>query len=168
MQSLEIISVNVWLILISLCNLLILALILKKFLFKPVKKIVAERQAEYDKERLDAENALREAEEKKAEWEKVLSGADDEAARIVDEAKKNAQKRSDKIIDDANARSGVIVHNAEVEADLEKRRANEEIKDEIVEVSVSLAEKLVDREISAEDHKKFIDDFIDSIGDGDE
>ena len=46
MQSLDVISINIWHILISLCNLILLFLVVKKFLFKPVKNLLASRQAE--------------------------------------------------------------------------------------------------------------------------
>ena len=57
MQNLDVISVNIWLIIISLCNLVILFLIIKKFLYKPVKKMLAERQNQLDKKYSDAEDA---------------------------------------------------------------------------------------------------------------
>ena len=62
MQNLDVISVNIWLIIISLCNLVILFLIIKKFLYKPVKKMLAERQNQLDKKYSDAEDAKLEAE----------------------------------------------------------------------------------------------------------
>ena len=66
MQNLEIISVNLWQILISLCNLLIMFLLLKKFLYQPVKKAMAERQAAVDRQYAEADEAKRAADEDKA------------------------------------------------------------------------------------------------------
>ena len=65
MQSLEVISVNLWQILISLLNLLILFLLFKKFLFKPVNKMLAKRQSEIDSKYEAADSAKRAAEEDK-------------------------------------------------------------------------------------------------------
>ena len=61
MQNLEIISVNLWQILISLCNLLIMFLLLKKFLYQPVKKAMAERQAAVDRQYAEADEAREKA-----------------------------------------------------------------------------------------------------------
>ena len=167
MQSQDIINVNIWLILISLCNLVILFFILKKFLFKPVKKILSDRQAEYDAKFAEAEDKLAEANEVKEHLEQKYALADDEVDRIIKEAKDNAQRRGDSIVSEAKDKAGIIVRNAEAEADLRKRKAAESIKDEIADVSVEIAEKIIGREVSEEDHRRLMSDFIDKIGEDD-
>lgn len=167
MQSQDIINVNIWLILISLCNLVILFFILKKFLFKPVKKILSDRQAEYDAKFAEAEDKLAEANEVKEQLEQKYALADDEVDRIIKEAKDNAQRRGDSIVSEAKDKAGIIVRNAEAEADLRKRKAAESIKDEIADVSVEIAEKIIGREVSEEDHRRLMSDFIDKIGEDD-
>ena len=167
MQSQDIINVNIWLILISLCNLVILFLILKKFLFKPVKKVLDERQAEYDAKFAEAEDKLAEANEVKEQLEQKYAMADGEVDRIIKEAKDNAQRRGDSIVAEAKDKAGIIVRNAEAEADLKKRKAEETIKDEIADVSVEIAEKIIGREVSEDDHRRLMSDFIDKIGEDD-
>jgi len=167
MQSQDIINVNIWLILISLCNLVILFFILKKFLFKPVKKVLSDRQAEYDAKFAEAEDKLAEANEVKEQLEQKYALADDEVDRIIKEAKDNAQRRGDSIVSEAKDKAGIIVRNAEAEADLRKRKAAESIKDEIADVSVEIAEKIIGREVSEEDHRRLMSDFIDKIGEDD-
>ena len=68
MQSLDVISVNIWQILISLCNLVILFLILKKFLFKPVQKVTQTRRAELDDIYSEAKAAQTRADMNEKEW----------------------------------------------------------------------------------------------------
>ena len=167
MQSQDIINVNIWLILISLCNLVILFFILKKFLFKPVKRILAERQAEYDAKFAEADDKLSEAEKVKAALDEKYAAADGEADRIIKEAKDNAERRGSAIVAEAKDKAGVIVKNAETEAELRMRRAEESIKDEIADVSVEIAEKIIGREVSEEDHRRLLDEFIDKIGEND-
>ena len=75
MQTLDVISVNIWQILISLLNLVLLFFILKKLLFKPVKNILAKRQAEIDSQYDAADQAKNEAEQSRIEYEEKLSGA---------------------------------------------------------------------------------------------
>ena len=79
MQSLDIISINIWHIVISLCNLLILYLVLKKFLYQPVKKVLESRQAAIDSRYRDADDAKSEALRSKAQWEERMAAADEEA-----------------------------------------------------------------------------------------
>ena len=165
MQTQEIINVNIWLILISLCNLVILFLILKKFLFKPVKKVLAERQAEYDAKFAEADGKLAEAEAVKAELDAKFASADDEAERLLKDAKDNAERRGAAIVTEAKDKADLIVKNAESEAELRRRKAEESIKDDIADVSVEIAEKIIGREVTERDHRRLVDEFINKMGD---
>ncbi len=165
MQSLDVISVNLWQILISLANLLILFLIIKKFLFGPVKKMLAKRQAELDAQYQAADAAKAQAREDELYWNEKKMGAEAEADAILQKATENARLRSEKLLEDAKASAEGIVRQAEAEAELERRKATEEIKKEIVDVSALLTEKLLHREIKLEDHRNMIDSVIETIGD---
>ena len=165
MQTLEIISVNLWQILISLLNLLILFLIIKYFLFGPVKKMLAARQQEIDDQYARAAQAEAEAADSRRSWEEKLSGADREADAILQSATENAKYRGEQIVADARAQADSLIRVAQTEVELERRRAEDEIKREIVEVSEALAEKMLEREINKEDHRAIIDSFIEEIGD---
>ena len=93
-------------------------------------------------------------------WENKLRDADAEAAAVVRDATSAAQTRSSEIIAEARERAGGIIREAEDEATLAKKKAQGEIREEIVDVSGCLAEKLLEREINEGDHQKLIDDFI--------
>lgn len=163
MQSLDIISVNVWQILISLCNLLIMFLILKKFLFKPVKKMLAERQAAIDEQYADAALDKERAAADRAEWEQKMNDARRQADDMVKTATAAAERRGDQIVADAQEKAERIVRQAQAQAELEHQKAQDAVKQEIVDVSALLAEKMLQREIKAADHRTLIDSFIDGI-----
>ena len=163
-KYLDIISVNFWQILISLANLTILFFILKKFLYKPVSKVLDERRNEIDKQYDDAANAKQSAEAKDAELTERLANAKSEAEGIVKEAADIAKNRGDKIVEEARATADGIIRQAEVDAELHRKRTSESIKTQIIDVSTALAEKMLEREINADDHNALIDDFIDKIG----
>lgn len=165
MQSLEVISLNIWHILISLANLLILYFLIKKFLYAPVKKALAQRQSAIEQDYSEAQKARTDALADKAEYEKQLSEAHEEAGRIIKEAASVASYRENEIISEARDRAAGIVREAANEAELLKRKADEDIKSEIVDVSALLTEKLLDREINENDHRNLIDSFIDKIDD---
>lgn len=165
MQTLEIISVNLWQILISLANLLLIFLILKKFLWKPVKKVMAERQAAVDEQYAAADEARAKAEADRAAYEQALAEAKVEAKSIVEEATVAAVRRGDKIVAEAEQKADRLVRQAQAEAELEKQKAEDEVRQEIVDVSALLAGKLLEREIHAEDHRTLIDAFINNIDD---
>ena len=164
-QTLDIISVNFWQILISLCNLLILFLIIKKFLYGPVKKTMAARQAKIDEDYRVAAEAKAEAEEDRAAWTEQMQTARAEADKILQTATENADRRGEKIVADAREKADGIVRRAEEEAELQRRKAEDGIRREIVDVSALLTEKMLRREIKTEDHRDLIDSFIRDMGD---
>lgn len=168
MQSLDIISVNLWQILISLANLTILFIILKKFLYGPIEKMLKKRREEIDSEYNDAETAKQVAQAKDAELTSRLENAKAEAEGIVKEAADMAKARGDKIVEDAKVQAQGIIRQAESNAELEKKRAEAAIKTQIIDVSTALTEKMLEREINADDHKALIDDFIEKIGENDD
>ncbi len=165
MQTLEIISVNLWQILISLANLLVIFLILKKFLFKPVTKVMDDRKAMVDKQFADAEAAQAEADANKAQWTEKLATADDEAKARIAAADETARRHGERVVADAKDKAAGIIRQAEAEAVLERQKAEAGIKREIAAVGTQLAEKMLEREMSAADHEKMIQSFLEEMGD---
>ena len=168
MQTLDVISVNIWQILISLANLTILFLLVKKFLYKPVKKVLKQREDEINAHYTAAQQAESDALQSKVKYEEALSGAKTEADSIIKDASEKAKRRSETILDDATEKADRIVRQAEQDAKLEREKATDSIKKEIIEVSAALSQKLIEREINTDDHKALIDSFIEEIGDGNE
>lgn len=164
MQSLDIISVNIWSILISLVNLLILFLILKKFLFKPVKKVMEERQSQVTAIYADAENDRKAAADMKQEYESRMAAAREEADGLVRNAVQTAQRKSDSIIADANQQAAHLKQKAENEIQLEKKQMLSDVKAEISDLAVSIASRIMERDVNAKDHADFVDQFIQNVG----
>lgn len=164
MQNLDIISVNLWSILISLANLVLLFLIIKKFLYKPVKNMLEARKEAIDSQYRRAEEAEQTALLQKEQYETKLQSAKDEADQILQNAVQNARDREKDILTEAKTEADRILRRAEENAAMELKKAESSIKNEIVEVSAKLSEKILKREISAKDHEKLIDSFINEIG----
>lgn len=164
-QSLDVISVNIWQILISLVNLVLIFLILKKILYKPVRETLKQRQNAVDKIYDDANSARNAAISEKAEYDEKLSHAHDEATEIVSSARERAQRVGDEIVNDANRRAAQLMKRADDEIAGQRKKAMNEIKDEISGLSVDIAEKVIGREINESDNKSLIDEFISGIGD---
>ena len=102
------------------------------------------------------------------EFERKLSSAEEKVDIMLKEATVRADRRGEKIIEEAKEKADVIVRQAQTEAALERKKATEGIKQEIVDISTCLSEKILEREIKTDDHKKLIDSFISEIGEGDE
>ena len=126
--------------------------------------MLASRQAQIDAEYAEAEEAKKEAQANKAQWEQTLSTANAEAQKILDTAHTNATRRSDAMLGLARDKADIIVRRAKEDAELEQRKAKEQIKHDLADVSVLLTEKMLDREINADDHRQLIDSFIETIG----
>ena len=167
MQNLDVISVNIWQILISLCNLLIIFLLFKKFLYARVRKFVDQRKANFDAQYVRADEAEKAALADKQKYEDKLKSVDAEADAMIKDATLRADRRSEKIITDAKEKADDMLRRAQNEIELEKKKASDDIKHEIADVSTLLAEKVLEREINSDDQRKFIDSFIEGIGDGD-
>ena len=164
MQSLDIISVNLWQILISLANLLIIYTILKKVLFKPVQKVVAAREEQVTKIYDEAQKDRDSASSMKQEYEVRLATAREEADGLVRNAVQTAQRRSEAIVAEAASQASHLKQKAEEEIALEKKQMLQDVKSEISEMAVSIASKVVEREIQKKDHENFVDEFIKNVG----
>lgn len=164
MQTLDVISINLWQILVSLMNLVILTLIIKKFLYNPVRKMLDTRQNTIDNAYADADKAKQQALLDKQSYEEKLSNARSEADNVIKSAVISAKERESEILAKAKNEADGIVRQAREDALLEMKKAHSTIKDEIVDVSALLTEKLLNREIKAEDHRDLIDSFIEEIG----
>ena len=168
MPTLDVISVNIWSILISLCNLLILFFIIKKFLYKPVRKMLAERQnAAVDKVYSEAAEALRSAEQDRLTYSQKLEHADSECDALLKSAKENADRRGSEIISDAQSQAADIMRRANAEIELEKQNATDGMRRRIADISVDVAEKLLARSVDGSEHRRLIDSAIDEIGNED-
>ena len=164
-QSLDIISVNLWQILISLANLLIIYLILKKVLFAKVQGVMNARQSQVTEMYDAADQSRTDAESMKQEYEEKLAGARDEADKIVRSATQTAQRRGDQIVQEASSQASHLKQKAEEEIAQEKQRMLTDVRGEISDLAVSIASKVVEREIRKEDQDTFVDEFIRNVGD---
>ena len=127
-----------WTTIAQICNLLIQIVLFKKFLFQPIKNIIAKRQAEVDGLYDEAGKAKADAEEAKAAYETHLKTASEEAKAITVKAHSDIQ--------------------------LERRKVFSEMKTEISDIAIEIAEKVTEKEIDSEKHRELIDSFIDQIG----
>ena len=159
------IGVNFWTALFVLLNTLAVFFVAKKYLFVPVKNMIDERQKEIDTMYDEAGAAIEEALKLQTEYEEKLMAAQDESERIVKEAVVRGQNREEEIVQAAKAEASAILEKAEADIAQEKKKAMNDAKDEISEIAMAIAEKVIDREINEKDHQKLVDDFLDSLGD---
>ena len=158
------ITLDGWTFLAQICNLMIQLVIFQKFLLKPIKQVIADRKAKADSEIADAQKLRTEAEAMKAEYEQNLQNARTEANQIVAAAQKTATARSEEIVGEARAQAAALKQKAEADIAQERKKAVNEVKDEIGGMAMEIASKVVEREIKEADHKDLIDEFIKNVG----
>jgi F-type H+-transporting ATPase subunit b len=160
----ELVTIVPWTLIAQLLNLFIQMLLIKKFLFKPIREVLAKRKALADAEIAEATKAKEEAQSLKSEYEESMKQARDKANDILNTAQKSASQQSEEIIREANAQAVSIKAKAERDIEQERRKAVNEIKDEIGDMAMEIAGKVIGREINSSDHEKLIDDFINKVG----
>ena len=158
------ITLDGWTFVAQICNLMIQLVIFKKLLLNPVKKVIAERKAKADSQIADAQKLRTEAEAMKAEYEQNLQNARTEANQIVAAAQKTATARSEELLGEARAQAAALKQKAEADIAQERKKAVNEVKDEIGGRAMEIASKVVEREIREADHKDLIDEFIKNVG----
>ena len=158
------VGVNFWTALFVLLNTLIIFFVAKKLLFKPVMKIIRERQQEIDDMYTQADTARETAVKLQSEYEEKLSQAAVTSERLVKEATVRAQGREEEIIRQANEQAAAIREKAAADVALEKKKAINEAKDEISVIALAIAGKVVGRELSQADQSDLVDSFIEELG----
>ncbi len=153
-----------WTFIAQILNLLIQAALFKRFLFNPVKKIIQQRQDEVNKIYDDAAAAQRKADADKHSYEQLLSDAKGEAAELVRSATAAAQRQSDELVSQARREAGVMKERAEADIAQERKKALNDVKNEISGIAMEIASKVVEREINAADHRKLVEEFIEKLG----
>ena len=159
------VGIDPWTALFTFCNMMITFAVLKKFLFKPVKKMIDDRQAEIDTMYADADAAKQKAAELEQEYQQHLQSIRDERDTLLREATARAQKREEEIVGEARAEAAALRAAAEADIAQERKKAVNDLKNEIGGIAVDIAGKVVEREINETDHKALIDEFIRNVGD---
>ena len=161
----ELLGVNFWTSLFVLLNTLLVFFVAKKFLFKPVMKMIEDRQKEIDDMYDHADTEMAEAEDLHRELQKKLDEAQKTGDRIVKEAVTRGHDREEEIVAKANAEAATILNKATADAAQEKKKAINEAKDEISDIAMTIAGKVVGHSLTDTVQTQLVDRFIDELGD---
>lgn len=159
------IGVNFWTALFTLLNFLALFFVMKKFLYGPIMNMIQARQKEIDEMYQDAEGAQTHAKAMEQEYQEKLSVAAQTSEQLVKEAVARGQAREEEILRQANQEADAILSKAAADIAMEKKKAINDAKDEISDIAMAIAEKVVGRELNAADQASLVDSFIDELGD---
>ena len=164
MEVQQFISIAPWTIIFQILNLLLLMVLFKKYLFKPVTEILEKRQAEIEGHYQEAQQAETDAKAMKADYESKMAGARQEADRVIKTATESANAMSASIVEDARTQADQLKRRAQTKIDLERRRAFDEVKGELSGIALDIASQVIEREVNEKDHEAFINEFIKNVG----
>ncbi len=159
------IGVDFWTAFFVLLNTIVLFLVLKKFLYKPVMRMIESRQKEIDDMYSQADDSRQNAQALKTEYEQKLAEAKQTGEDIVKEAVARGQRREEEILQKAAVDAAAMRDKAQMDIAMEKKKALNDAKNEISGLAIAIAEKVVGREINAQDQNQLVEQFIDELGD---
>lgn len=152
-------------LLFTIINLIILFVAMRVLLFKPVQKIIAERQAEADRQFKEAADRQAEAENTRICYEQSLAEVDEKKKVILEEAKESANQEYHKILKDAKEAAAEVRREAMVEAEGQKAQILKKTEQEIAELIVDAAQKMIGEKTGAEVDHALYNKFLDKAGD---
>ncbi len=158
------VGVNFWTALFILLNTLTIFFVAKKYLFGPVMKIIKERQQEIDDMYAKAEGARTQAAALQSQYEQKLSVAAETSERMVKEAVARGQSREEEILRQAAQEANALREKAAAEIAQEKKKAINDAKDELSDMAMAIAGKVVGRELNAADQANLVEQFIKELG----
>ena len=161
----SLVTVNPVTLIAQICNLFIQLLIVKIFFLDKIKAILDQRREAADKQINEAETAKSEALAIKKTYEQNMLEAKAKADDLLMTAQRTANSRSAEIISQAQQQAAQIKSKAAADIELEKKKAINEAKNEISDLAMAIAGKVVARELNAGDQADMIDRFIDELGD---
>ena len=146
----------------TVINIIVLYIILKKILFKPVTKHMQERTQKIQDALDMAEEAKRKIDELKLEYDAKLKEAKQEGGQIVDDYRKRANKEYESAILEAKKEANMIIQNAKAELEIEKEQLISSMKKEMSDLVLDTTEKVLKKNIDSDTNRKLISDFIDN------
>lgn len=157
-------NVNPWNLICIVLNLLILAALMKKFLYKPVLGIIEKRQNLIDEQMAQAQSCKEEAKQLKEKYESSLSDITAEREHVLHESKAQAELEYTRILDDAHQEAKQILDDAEKICQTQKEKAVKSAEEEIARLAAEAAAKIIGQNCSSENDTQIYEDFLRKAG----
>ncbi|EMF82372.1 ATP synthase F0, B subunit [Leptospira weilii serovar Topaz str. LT2116] len=163
-KGLSLLDVNPGLVVWTLITFLVVVLVLKKFAWDVILKALDERAQTVQNDIQKASELRSEAEALLKDYEARLDSAKDEANAIVAEAKSDALKLKNKLLEETNQEVKAQKDQAVKEIELAKGKALEQLQTQFVEMTITIAGKVLEKQLKAEDYKAFIEAELNKLG----
>jgi F-type H+-transporting ATPase subunit b len=160
----EQLGINPELIVVNIIGFIVLLAILKKFLYGPITQMLEARAEDIRSsyEAADAEKAR--MEELRADYEGRLADIESEARKRIQETVKEAQGIRDQMLNEARENADKVMARAEAEIGREREKVVEELRREVVDLTIAASGQLIGKSLDQPGHKKLVDEFIQNVG----
>ena len=145
-------------------SFLLLIFLVKKYAWGNLSSILDERAEKISSDIDGAEEARKKAEELASKREAELAGSRTEAKTIIENAKETAEKSKADILAEAKLEAGRLKEKANQEIAQNKAEALQSVKGDVADLTISLAEKILSKNLDSQAHKELIDQYIDQLG----
>ena len=150
----------------TVVNVLVLFLLLRKFLYKPVMDIIAERQKQVDDALAAAETSKQEADTALTSAQDKLRNVDNEAAARREAYEQQAEKEKQQLLADAQKQADAIVAEGKAAAEAERQHKLREADAQTTALARAMCEKLLERNLTAQDDARLLDNLLEKAGAG--
>lgn len=147
----------------QIINTIVIFIIVKKLLFKPVMEIINARESEIQLSLSEGERVKKEGYKLKEQYEKEMSQAKEQGQEIIKQATLRATQKEEEIITSAKNEAKAIVDKANKDIAQEKQKAINEIKNDISEIAILAASKVIEKDIDKSKHQELINNFINEV-----
>lgn len=152
----------------TIINLLVLYLLMKKFLFGPIIKVMDVRKAMIDQQFAGAKEQEDQAKALKEQYEGALKSAREESFQIMEQARKEAKAQADKTVEDTQAKVSAMLAKAQEDINTERENAMRQMKDDVASLAMEAAGKIIGKNSGADHDLSLYDQFIEKAGDPDD
>ncbi|CXN80595.1 F0F1 ATP synthase subunit B [Staphylococcus aureus] len=152
-------------VIVQVLTFIVLLALLKKFAWGPLKDVMDKRERDINRDIDDAEQAKLNAQKLEEENKQKLKETQKEVQKILEDAKVQARQQQEQIIHEANVRANGMIETAQSEINSQKERAIADINNQVSELSVLIASKVLRKEISEQDQKALVDKYLKEAGD---
>ena len=152
----------------TIINLLVLYLLMKKFLFGPIIKVMDVRKAMIDQQFAGAKEQEDQAKALKEQYEGALKSAREESFQIMEQARKEAKAQADKTVEDTQAKVSAMLAKAQEDINTERENAMRQMKDDVASLAMEAAGKIIGKNSGADQDLSLYDQVIEQAGDPDD
>lgn len=148
----------------AILNILILYVLLRIFLFKPINKMMNERTRSIQNDIDSAQKAKQEADEMKEQYAEALENAKTEAQKIISKAKDEADSQKKDIINQSHDEAEQIIQSANKTIENERKRSMQQAQSEIADLAIAAASKIIGENVDDTRNRQLVDEFLSEEG----